>query len=164
MLVQQYSPTSKDNGKLKFIEAEKFNPNTHFIPKHALWEGRIEEYFILPEIKIYQYRNFKKINSKSESPDILEEEAGIYSSQPIEKYEIKVLPPKKIPMNLWLKFFGFWLAEGCTYLRKRQRKGREVPYYEYLVRISQKKSEIAEEFEKVLSQIPSATTRSLKLT
>ncbi|GLI54132.1 anaerobic ribonucleoside-triphosphate reductase [Thermodesulfovibrio yellowstonii] len=162
MLVQQYSPTSKDNGKLKFIEAEKFNPNTHFIPKHALWEGRIEEYFILPEIKIYQYRNFKKINSKSESPDILEEEAGIYSSQPIEKYEIKVLPPKKIPMNLWLKFFGFWLAEGCTYLRKRQRKGREVPYYEYLVRISQKKSEIAEEFEKVLSQIPFSYNKKFK--
>lgn len=162
MLVQQYSPTSKENGKLKFIEAEKFNPNTHFIPKHALWEGRIEEYFILPEIKIYQYINFKKVNSKSESPDILEEEARIYSSQPIEKYEIKVLPPKKIPMNLWLKFFGFWLAEGCTYLRKRQRKGREVPYYEYLVRISQKKSEIAEEFEKVLSQIPFSYNKKFK--
>ncbi|WP_051345872.1 ribonucleoside triphosphate reductase [Thermodesulfovibrio yellowstonii] len=162
MLVQQYSPTSKENGKLKFIEAEKFNPNTHFIPKHALWKGRMEEYFILPEIKIYQYINFKKINSKSESLDILEEEAGIYSSQPIEKYEIKVLPPKKIPMNLWLKFFGFWLAEGCTYLRKRQRKGREVPYYEYLVRISQKKSEIAEEFEKVLTQIPFSYNKKFK--
>ena len=57
-------------------------------------------------------------------------------------------------MNDWLSFFGFWIAEGCTSLRKKVREGRRNLYYEYQIRITQNKGETADQFEKVLERLP----------
>ncbi len=130
MIVYQYAPHIKEKYKKKFVKAEKFNKNTNFIPKNGKWKGKEEKYFTLPGIEIEVYRNFGK------------------------KYEKKKIKEKKIPMDLWLKFFGFWLAEGSTYKRRRVRKGRKKEYYGYLVRIVQNKGKISREFEDVLKKLP----------
>lgn len=131
MVVKQYNPELKSgNYNFKFVKAKDFNPDTHFIPKQAIWKGKEEEYFTLPAIEIKKYSGFTG------------------------KYRKEKLEAKKIVMSDWIPFFGFWLAEGCTYLRKRNRKERNKPYYEYQIRISQNKGENAEEFKKILERLP----------
>ena len=159
MLVDQYSPYSKEKYRRKFVEARNFKPSEHFIPKSGgIWKGRKEkvhylaliekqpsklalvsskktlpidsEIFLLPQIEISQYRNFGK------------------------KYERIKIEAKKIPLKDWLAFFGFWLAEGNLSQRKRIRKGRAKPYYEYAVRITQNIGKTASEFETVLKRLP----------
>ena len=162
MVVDQYCPNCKKGTYCrKFVKAKDFNPNEHFIPKAGIWTGVKEEAqyisslettpqislapqgvkelvtvisgdkeFLLPEIEIQQYRNF----------------AHRYKSIKIEA--------KKILMEDWLVFFGFWLAEGCTYQRERNRRGRNRPFYEYAVRISQNKGKTAEKFEEILKKLP----------
>jgi len=174
MLVDQYCPNCKEKYHRKFVEAKEFKPSEHFIPKKSIWEGKEEKWFILPGIKIFQYRNLTRINTslspfldnaskESQVVRINEEEFGevlnlpmtkVITSQPLWKYEIREIKSKKILMDDWLKFFGFWLAEGCTSLRKRVRRGRKKPYYEYQVRISQNKGKVLKEFEKLLKKLP----------
>jgi ribonucleoside-triphosphate reductase len=165
MLVDQYSPYSKEKYRKKFVEAKNFNPNTQFIPKGGDWEGKEEKYFILPAIQIFQIRNYREIpfaknlaflpNTSEVFEDVLSiGSLKIKTSQPKFKYQLIEIPEKKILMDDWLKFFGFWLAEGSTTLRKRSRKGRKNPYYEYQVRISQNEGNKAEEFEEVLRKLP----------
>jgi PHP family Zn ribbon phosphoesterase len=56
--------------------------------KDGKWIGRNEDYFILPAVDIkHGSRHYSGFRKKEE---------------------------KKIPMKDWLKFFGFWLAEGWT--------------------------------------------------
>ena len=50
------------------------------------WKGEQKEYFTLPAVQ---------------------------QNQQFSRKEITV-PEKKIPMNAWLEFFGFWLADGCA--------------------------------------------------
>lgn len=130
MIVDHYSPGVSENYKRKFVKAKDFNPNLHFIPKQAKWLGKEEEYFALPSISVKQYRHFSK------------------------KYQIIKKSAKKILMNDWLKFFGFYLAEGNVYKRTRQHKDRKKSYYEYSIRIFQNKGKAAQEFEKVLLKLP----------
>ncbi|MCD6412238.1 hypothetical protein J7K91_00965, partial [bacterium] len=159
MLVDQYSPYLKQKYRRKFVEARDFKPSEHFIPKAGgIWKGRKEkvyylasiekqpsklalvasknslsldsENFLLPQIEISQYRNFGK------------------------KYEKIKIEAKKIPLKDWLAFFGFWLAEGSLTQRKRIRKGRSKPYYEYAIRITQNIGKTASEFEAVLKRLP----------
>jgi ribonucleoside-triphosphate reductase len=163
MIVDQYCPGCK-NGRYyrKIVKARDFNPNTHFIPKTATWKGKEEEWFVLPGIQILQYRHFKNarnfttlLSSRLKSiGSKFNQIATLPISKPLYKYEIHTLEPKKILMNEWVKFFGFWLAEGCITLRKRIRKGRKKPYYGYAVRISQNESKTADEFEQVLRKLP----------
>jgi len=47
-------------------------------------------------------------------------------------------PAKKIPMEEWLKFFGLWLAEGCTLLNSRGKN-------EYIVEVSNSNSKLLDE-------------------
>ncbi|MCM8833462.1 MAG: ATP cone domain-containing protein, partial [Candidatus Omnitrophica bacterium] len=132
MLVDQYSPNYKGSlYKRKFVKAKDFNPNEHFIPKQAIWKGKKDEYFVLPGIEIQQYSGLTK------------------------KYKKIKIESKKIPMDVWLKFFGFYLAEGTTTIRKRNRVDRKKPYYEYQVRIFQNKGSKSDEFEEeVLKKLP----------
>ena len=167
MLVDQYSPYSKEKYRRKFVEARNFKPSEHFIPKSGgIWKGRKEkvhylalietqpkelalvsskktlpidsENFLLPQIEISQYRNFGK------------------------KYERIKIEAKKIPLKDWLAFFGFWLAEGSLSQRKRIRKGRTKPYYEYAVRITQNIGKTASEFEAVLKRLPFSYLKNQK--
>jgi anaerobic ribonucleoside-triphosphate reductase len=165
MLVDQYSPYSKEKYRKKFVEAKNFNPNTQFIPKGGDWEGKEEKYFILPAIQIFQIRNYRQIPfaknlaflpnaSEVFGEVLLIGNLKIKTSQPKFRHQLVEIPEKKILMDDWLKFFGFWLAEGCTTLRKRKRKGWKNPHYEYQVRISQNEGKSAKEFEKVLKRLP----------
>jgi len=165
MLVDQYSPYSKEKYRKKFVEAKNFNPNTQFIPKGGDWEGKEEKYFVLPAIQIFQIRNYREIpfaknlafltNTSEVFGEVLSiGDLKIKTPQPKFRYQLVEVLEKKILMDDWLKFFGFWLAEGSTTLRKRKRRERKNPYYEYQVRISQNEGKKTEEFEKVLKRLP----------
>jgi len=65
-----------------------FNKSKRF-KKDGLWEGKNEEYFILPAVKMKWGCEYYSGGSR-------------------------IKPAKKIPIKPWLKFFGFWLAEGWT--------------------------------------------------
>ena len=158
MLVDQYCPNCRKKYHRKFIEARNFKASEHFIPKSGgIWKGKKEnihylysiekeikepvlalsketiisnENFLLPQIETSRYRNFGK------------------------KYETIKIEAKKIPLKDWLAFFGFWLAEGNISQRKRTRKGRTKPYYEYAIRITQNIGKTASEFETVLKRLP----------
>lgn len=168
MVVDQYCPKCKGGlYQRRFVKAKDLNPNVHFIPKKGNWKGQEEKDhrifslgktsfdrikikelvaagdnsgagFTLPEIEINHYRNFGQI------------------------YEAVKVEAKKIPIEDWLRFFGFWLAEGGLYKRKRVREGRTKPYYEYHVRITQNEGEIAGEFEKLLKRLPFHYSRKEK--
>jgi len=153
MVVDQYCPKCKGgNYRRKFVKAKDFNSNEDFIPKESVWKGREKKWFTLPGIEIMQYRNFinkPKLAFFSKREDLL------ILSQPKWKYKIKKIEDKKISMNDWLSFFGFYLAEGNAYARKRlHATGNKTPYYEYTVRIFQNKGKVADEFEKVLKRLP----------
>ena len=165
MFVDQYVPHSKEKYRKKFVEAKNFNPNTNFIPKGGTWEGKEEKYFVLPAIQVFQMRNYKEnlfgknLRFLTKTSEVFGEVLSIgdfkvKTSQPMFKYQLIEIPEKKILMDDWLKFFGFWLAEGSTTLRERERKKRKNPYYEYQIRISQNEGEKADEFEKVLKRLP----------
>ncbi|MCD6093400.1 MAG: ribonucleoside triphosphate reductase [Candidatus Omnitrophica bacterium] len=129
MVVDQYSPyCKKGRYRRKIVKAKDFNANEHNIPKHSVWKGKERKWFILPEIKIKQYRNFTK------------------------RYVVKKIDSKKILMNDWLKFFGFYIAEGNTYRRKRTPKDRK-PYFAYNIRIFQNEGKESEDFEDVLKTL-----------
>ncbi|MEW5920116.1 MAG: ribonucleoside triphosphate reductase [Bacillota bacterium] len=130
MVVDQYSPYNGARYLRKIIKARDFNPNIDFIPKQAEWLGNEKEVFFLPAIEIEYYRNYGKI------------------------YEKRIREKKEIHMDDWLAFFGFWLAEGSTYLHKRDRHNRNKVYYEYQVRIHQNEGETASEFERILQRLP----------
>ncbi len=70
---------------------EMINKSKRF-KKDGIWVGVNPDNFILPAVKI-------KCGSK-------------YYSGKRDK------PEKIIPIKKWLKFFGFWTAEGCTYQGK----------------------------------------------
>ncbi|MCP8312944.1 MAG: hypothetical protein H3Z53_01020 [archaeon] len=87
------------NHKILYAPCDFYNPKPYRLKKAELlfgkskrfkkdgsWKGKNEDYFILPAVKIKHGNRF-------------------YSSFRIKK-------EKKIPIKLWLKFFGFWLAEG----------------------------------------------------
>ena len=55
---------------------------------------------------------------------------------------------KKINMDVWLEFFGYYITEGCVYLRKRVRnvKGKNYNTLDYNILIAQdKKNELERE-------------------
>lgn len=43
-----------------FVEAEKFNPSRHYIPKYANWKGEEKELFILPEVTMRNSHSYIK--------------------------------------------------------------------------------------------------------
>ena len=172
MVVDQYCPHCKRGMyRRKFVKAKDFKVSEHFIPKSSIWKGEEGKMFILPGIEIFQYRDFTKPNNyqtlslngsqetffskgKTFGEVLCLPQIKTLTCQPVWKYEIKKIKPKKIIVEDWLAFFGFWLAEGYTSLRKRKRKGWRNPYYEYQVRISQNKGKKANEFENILKKLP----------
>ena len=80
-----YKTSAKGNKALPFINAEDVK-KSHLLPLSGFsWNGTCKDYFYLPETtKLEQYSRRKII-----------------------------VPEKKIAINDWLEFFGFYLADGC---------------------------------------------------
>lgn len=86
--------------------------------KSCNYEGKEEKYFYLPEVLL------NKPN----------------------RYGEKIKPIKKINMDVWLKFLGLFLAEGCTKTSMDNK-------HKYVICISQKKKEIRKIIKKVLDEL-----------
>jgi len=112
------------SGKRKFVEAENFDSNNQRIPKQSIWQGEEKEWFILPGIELTKY--------------------GRQGRTP---YQIK-RDALKIKMDNWLKFFGFWLAEGCTDNEKI------APRHGYRVVITQVNKKKKQEIKEILDALP----------
>jgi len=110
--------------KRKFIEAKDFDVNNHRIPKQSIWNGEEREWFILPGIEFIKY------GKQGRTPYNVTRDA------------------LKIRMDDWLKFFGFWLAEGCT------DNERIAKRYGYRVTISQVNRKKKKEIKKILDKLP----------
>lgn len=75
---------------------------------------------------------------------------------PLTEDEISIIPNNSlkekyrqeihIPMEVWMKFMGIYLSEGCSQYRRTNRGG--------FVAIFQKKKEIIEEIEEMLDEFP----------
>lgn len=79
---------SKDNIVTKavpFVNAEDIRPSTLLPISGFDWHGRHKDYFVLP---------------------------GTVQTKQYSRREIEV-PNKSIPIDDWLEFFGFYLADGC---------------------------------------------------
>lgn len=79
-------PDNISEKKLNFnlISSEEVFGKNMHFKKDAIWNGEEKEFITIPAL-CGDYKDNKKYNTD-----------------------------KKIPMDLWLKFFGFWIAEGWT--------------------------------------------------
>lgn len=108
MYVSLANNLNKKELDFKLIQSQNLtNKNMHF-KKDAIWKGVKQDEFEISKI----YFN--------EEP---EKELEIIHSHSLRKYEAhkkienrneKYYSSLKLDMNLWLKFFGFWMAEGWT--------------------------------------------------
>ncbi len=119
-----------ENLPYEFVNAEDILSNSYCVPKCVKWSGNKEEYFTLPSV---------------------EKELYIPS---LDKYQSDNFSELKIKMKAWLKFLGYFISEGSLYKRTRNRKDRNKPYFEYLVRITQKKEEQVQEIKEILDNLP----------
>ncbi len=72
----------------KLKEAHDLFGKSKILRKDGIWRGETPQYFTLPEVKIRHGSRF-------------------YSG-------LRTKIAKKLPIEPWLKFFGFWVAEGWT--------------------------------------------------
>jgi PHP family Zn ribbon phosphoesterase len=113
--------------KLILRKAElMFNKSKRF-KKNGIWKGEDPEYFILPEVKVKHGSQY-------------------YSGSRIQK-------EKKLPLKAWLRFFGFWVAEGWT------TEGKEG---DYNVCVSNKNSLLLSEMQVILQDFGYCTYLSEK--
>ncbi len=84
-----YSPCDFRNRKpYSLREAEKLFNKSKILKKDGIWIGDNPKYFTLPEVRMrHGSRYYSGFRNKRES---------------------------RLPIKPWLKFFGFWLAEGWT--------------------------------------------------
>ncbi|MBU3901477.1 hypothetical protein KKF25_02425 [Patescibacteria group bacterium] len=111
-----YSPCDfRKPPKFLLKEAEfLFNKSKRF-KKDGIWNGKNEEYFILPAVKIkHGSQHYSGLRDKKE---------------------------KLLPIIPWLKFFGFWIAEGWT------TNGKEG---DYNVCLANKNSHLLLEMKEIL--------------
>ena len=162
----------KYKGKRMFVEAEDFKPYQHYIPKGGIWEGEEKEWFVLPPVVIlggvgpqskFSEEELQIIRQLKNEGRTIYQIAQNFNCNPVtifnictkenygnrERVRIRYeAPPLKIKMDDWLKFFGFWLAEGCTDNEKIALD------HGYRVVISQTNKEKKEEIKEVLNRLP----------
>jgi len=106
------------NGKFSLIEANKVR--THMkIPRLGNWTGCEKKEFIIPSIKIER---------PSRNGSIV----------------IQEIKERVVSLDLWVSFFGFWLADGWT---------ASVNKESYNVGIAQKNPFVCDKLEKLLNEI-----------
>jgi len=115
---------NRRKNKREFVEAKDFNPNTYWIPKQGSWNVEERKWFVLPGIE------FTKYGRQGRTP-----------------YKV-IRDSLKIKMDDWLKFFGFWLAEGCT---DNERIAKRHGYRIVITQVNKVKKE---EIKKVLDSLP----------
>ncbi len=103
----------KPNFSLKKAEL-LFNKSKRF-KKDGNWRGKNQKYFVLPKVRI---KHGSKYYSGERNKEI-----------------------KKFPIKEWLRFFGFWIAEGCTHQGKNG---------DYGVYIFNDKKDVLLEMKKIL--------------
>ena len=85
---------NRKNSDFELIMAKDIkNTSTLRFKKDAIWNGEDQEFFILP----YAIHDLNPVNN----PD-----------------NKMVMTPKKIPMDIWLEFFGYYIADGNIQKKK----------------------------------------------
>lgn len=79
-----------NKNQFELKKSNELNLHRYKFKKDCIWNGEEKEYFILPKVE-YNNPRYKGYGEE-----------------------------RKIPMDLWLKFFGIWLADGS--LRKQKNK------------------------------------------
>lgn len=106
----------------KLERAEDSIGKTRYFKKNAEWNGEEKKYFVLPELRHNHTTNNQ------------------YGS--ISKKEM-VWKEKKIPMDVWLKFLGYFISEGSTTKNNSS----------YLIQIRQCKKKYQDEIFSLIKQI-----------
>jgi glycosyltransferase involved in cell wall biosynthesis len=91
------------NLNLELIQSEKIHNKNFHVKKNANWVGKDEEHFILPMLNEYA-----EIEENQSYIDNLISKR--YSKNLLDKYG----SDRRIDMDKWLQFFGFWMADGWT--------------------------------------------------
>jgi len=156
----------------EFVEAKNFKPDTHWIPKQGIWEGEERKYFVLPPVLImagagpesrFSEMELETIRQLKKEGKSIYQIANSFNCNPVTIYNVctkesygnrerlKIryeAPSLRIKMDEWLKFFGFWLAEGCT---DNEKIALDHGYRVVITQTDKKKSE---EIKKVLDILP----------
>lgn len=98
-------------------KAEDFFNKSKRLKKDGLWKGRNPKYFVLPSVKMKWGCQYYSEGSRTK-------------------------PAKRILAKSWLKFFGFWLAEGWT---NEDKKG-----HAYNVCLANRDNALLSEMKKIL--------------
>lgn len=83
-----YSPPKRVNYPFELSTYEKYLGKNKCFKKAAIWKGEYQEFFYLPKYENYWRNNFGITN--------------------------KIYNEKRIAMNDWLNFLGWYIAEGCV--------------------------------------------------
>ena len=163
---------NRRSNKREFVEAKDFNPDSHLIPKQGIWEGEEREYFELPPIAImrgtgptscFSEEEIETIKKMKNEGETLYQIANNFNCNPVTIYNVctknnygnlqrtKIkyeAPALKIKMDDWLKFFGFFLAEGSTDNEKNALS------HGYRIVITQINKQKQQEIKQVLDSLP----------
>jgi len=94
---------TKKKLNLELIQSEKLHGKNFHVKKNAIWVGKEEEYFILPMLN--EYAEVEENQSYIDRLISKKRYNGLSDKYGSDKY---------INMDMWLEFFGFWMAEGWT--------------------------------------------------
>lgn len=89
---------------LNLVQSEKVHGKNMHFKKDAMWNGEDRKEFILS--KLYNYQ--EKVELEMSMSNVYNYKIATNSLVAIEKYSNNLT----LNMDSWLKFFGFWIAEG----------------------------------------------------
>lgn len=107
MYVQSLYDRQNKKNNFRFIKAENIEYKQIVFKRDGEWEGEDKDFFELPSV-------YQKVNENSEV----------------------IIDNKKIRMDDWLEFFGYWISEGSIYKGKCKKGGSQ-----YFIKVSQTKVE-----------------------
>ncbi len=159
------------NKKRKFVQAQNYSPSNSLIPKGGKWKGKEKSQFVLPPVKImkgggpktkFSSKELALARSMRKKGNTFEKISQKLNCSPASILNIcknkdygqggvqikKITPEVKINMDNWLKFFGIWLAEGCT------DNENIALNHGYRVTITQKNKKIKKQIRKLLNKLP----------
>ena len=118
LAIRKY-PLCKKWSPIRLIKSDKRFGKEKVFKKDGKWIGKKEEYFVLPAVKIPHGNRY-------------------YSGH-------RIIKEKKLPIKSWLKFFGFWIAEGHI--------TRNEKHCEYNVIVSNNNKNLLEEIRNILKEM-----------
>lgn len=115
--------------QFRLNEAKSLFGKSKILLKSGVWKGKTLKYFTLPSVKIRHGSRF-------------------YSG-------LRTKAAKKLPIKSWLKFFGFWIAEGWTTAGRRS---------DYNVCVSNQDKALMSEMKQILESFGYTTFWDIKTT